>query len=73
MSCASCHTSDPKREGLTPAYRKIGPMAPVVNPQRFTDSRKVEKWFRRNCDDVLSRECTPLEKGDFLTFMASIR
>lgn len=73
ISCASCHTSDPKREGLTPAYRKIGPMAPAVNPQRFTDSRKVEKWFRRNCDDVLSRECTPLEKGDFLTFMASIR
>ena len=31
----------------------------------------VEKWFKRNCKQVLGRECTPAEKGDFITFMMS--
>ncbi|HJU50014.1 MAG TPA: DUF1924 domain-containing protein [Pseudogulbenkiania sp.] len=73
VSCASCHSDDPRRSGMTPSFRKIGPMASAVNPERFSDPAKVEKWFRRNCDDVLSRACTPLEKGDFLTFLTTLR
>jgi hypothetical protein len=48
-------------------------LAPSANPQRFTDRAKVDKWFRRNCRDVLGRECTPTEKGDLLTWLLSVR
>jgi hypothetical protein len=48
-------------------------MAPSANPQRFTDAAKVEKWFKRNCNDVLRRSCTAEEKGDFIAYMLSIK
>lgn len=73
LSCASCHTEDPRSAGKTRANKIIEPMAPAVNPQRFTDSKKVEKWFKRNCDDVLNRPCTPQEKGDFITYLMSVK
>lgn len=72
MSCTTCHTADPRQIGKTLAYRRVDPLAPVANPERFTDARKVEKWFRRNCDDVFARECTALEKGDFITWINSL-
>ena len=46
-------------------------MAVSATPDRFTDLAKVEKWFRRNCNTVLGRECTTEEKGNFIAFMAS--
>jgi len=71
-SCSSCHTADPRRAGEHAVTGKaIRPLAPSANPERFTDAAKVEKWFRRNCRDVLGRECTPLEKGDFITWLES--
>lgn len=73
MSCATCHTADPRQPGKTPAFRPLDAMAPVITPTRFTDAKKVEKWFRRNCDDVFKRECTAQEKGDFLTFLSSLK
>ena len=30
-------------------------LAPAFEPRRFTDAAKVEKWFGRNCNDVLGR------------------
>ncbi len=42
-----------------------------AEPNRYTDQAKAEKWFGRNCRNVLRRECTPTEKGDFITFMLS--
>jgi cytochrome c peroxidase len=69
-SCSTCHTADPTRPGETRAGKAIDPMAVSVTPSRFTDLAKVEKWFRRNCDTVLGRDCTPLEKGDFIAFMS---
>ncbi len=70
-SCASCHTADPAAPGR---HARTGlalqPLAPAANPARFTDLSKVEKWFRRNCNDVLGRECTVQEKGDVLAFLA---
>ena len=73
MSCASCHSSDPKKPGKTPAFRSIDPLAPSVTAARFTDAKKTEKWFRRNCDDVYKRACTAQEKGDFITWLASVK
>ena len=70
-SCSTCHTTDPTAAGRTRVGKPIEPMAVSRTPNRFTDAEKVEKWFRRNCNSVLGRECTPEEKGNFLTFMIS--
>ena len=74
LSCASCHTDSPKAEGKHVKTNKvIAPMAPSVNPKRFSDAANVEKWFKRNCNDVLKRACTAQEKGDFMTYMLSVK
>ena len=73
QSCASCHTANPKQPGQTRVGKRIEPMAPAVNPERFTDAAKVEKWFRRNCTDVLARECSAQEKGDFIAWLNQIK
>jgi mono/diheme cytochrome c family protein len=70
-SCTTCHTTDPKNVGQTRAGKDIDPMAASANPKRYTDQAKTEKWFGRNCNNVLGRECTPTEKGDFITYMLS--
>lgn len=72
-SCTTCHTQNPAATGKhTKTDKAIKPLAPAANPERFTDPAKVEKWFKRNCNDVLNRACTPLEKGDVLTFLMSV-
>ena len=70
-SCTTCHTESPLKRGLTRAGKLIEPMAVSVTPDRYTDRKKVAKWFRRNCRSVLGRTCTAQEKGDFLTYMIS--
>jgi mono/diheme cytochrome c family protein len=74
LSCSSCHTDSPKNEGKHAKTNKvIEPMAPSVNPKRFSDLAQVEKWFKRNCNDALGRVCTTQEKGDFMTYMLSVK
>lgn len=73
VSCATCHTSDPRKQGKTRANKVIEPMATIANPQRFTDAAKVEKWFGRNCKDVLERACTAQEKGDYIQYLISVK
>lgn len=51
----------------------IGVNAHAANGERLTDHAKVEKWFRRNCQDVLQRACTAQEKGDFITYLLSVK
>ncbi|MFB3819324.1 MAG: DUF1924 domain-containing protein [Candidatus Methylomirabilales bacterium] len=68
-SCTACHGSDPQGRGQTRAGKAIEPMAVSKNPTRYTSRDDVEKWFTRNCNDVLGRACTAKEKGDFLTYM----
>ncbi len=70
-ACTSCHADSPRSAGRTPAGKPIEAVAVSVTPARYTDPAKVEKWFKRNCSDVLGRECTALEKGDWLTYMIS--
>jgi len=71
--CTSCHTDNPKAVGKTRAHKTIEPLAPIANRERFTDPAKVEKWFKRNCKDVLERECTVQEKADFVAFLISVK
>lgn len=69
-SCASCHTTAPTGEGQHAATgKRIAPLAPAANAERFSDNAKTEKWFRRNCNDVVGRECTPAEKADVLAWL----
>lgn len=73
-SCASCHTENPLGTGKHAKTEKpIDPLAPSANAERFTNMKKVEKWFKRNCNDVLDRVCTPQEKGDVLSYLLAIR
>jgi uncharacterized membrane protein len=73
-SCSTCHTAKPTVDGKHATTGKvIGPMAPAANAQRFTDAAKTEKWFRRNCNDVVGRECTPAEKADVITWLMSLK
>jgi len=73
-SCASCHTSNPTVDGKhAKTEKRISPMAPAFNPDRFTDSAKTEKWLRRNCNDVVGRECSTSEKADVLAWLISLK
>lgn len=31
-----------------------------------------DKWFKRNCNDVLGRQCTPAERADVLAYLLSL-
>ena len=73
-SCASCHGAPPTQAGKHAATGKqIGALAPGFNPERFTDEAKVEKWFRRNCRDVVGRECSAGEKADMLAWLMTLK
>ena len=71
-SCASCHEAPPNHDTKHIVTGKvIKALSPNSHQARFSDPAKVEKWFKRNCNEVLGRECTALEKGDWLTFVSS--
>ncbi|MCL4746398.1 MAG: DUF1924 domain-containing protein [Burkholderiaceae bacterium] len=73
-SCASCHGEPPMTPGKHASTGKpIDPLAPAVNPKALTDTARLDKWFRRNCNDVLKRECTPLEKADVLAYLGGLK
>lgn len=70
-ACTSCHGDSPRSAGRTLTGKSIDPVAVSAAPRRYTDPAKVEKWFKRNCNEVLGRACTAQEKGDWLSFMIS--
>ncbi len=73
-SCSTCHTTNPVVDGKHATTGKVlAPMAPAVNPERFTDEAKSEKWFRRNCKDVVGRECTASEKADIIAWLLTLK
>jgi hypothetical protein len=70
-ACSACHTDSPVQEGRHAVTGKaIKPLAPRAGAARFSDPAKVEKWFRRNCTEVLGRECSAAEKADFIAFVS---
>ncbi|WP_422565757.1 DUF1924 domain-containing protein [Ideonella sp.] len=73
-SCASCHGLRPVASGKHAGTGKvIGPLAPAFNAERFTELAKSEKWFRRNCNDVVGRECSASEKADVLAWLMTLK
>ena len=73
-SCTNCHGDNPRAAGRHARTGKtIEPLAPVANAERLSDPAKVEKWFKHNCNDVLKRACTAMEKGDFVTWLISVK
>ncbi|MGE5093941.1 MAG: DUF1924 domain-containing protein [Betaproteobacteria bacterium] len=73
-SCGTCHGATPVGGGKHAVTGKaIAPLAPAANAQRFSDAARVEKWFRRNCNDVVGRECTAGEKADMLAWLLTLK
>ena len=73
-SCASCHGTPPTGQGKHASTGKaIAPLAPAFNAKAFTDIAKVDKWFKRNCKDVFSRECSAQEKADVLAYLIQLK
>jgi cytochrome c553 len=73
-SCASCHGAVPTQAGKHAGTGKpIAPLAPAFNAERFADAAKTEKWFRRNCNDVIGRECSGGEKADVLAWLLTLK
>lgn len=73
-SCATCHGAAPSQPGKHASTGKpIKALAPAFEPERFTDPAKTEKWFRRNCSDVLGRECSAAEKADVLGWLLTLK
>ena len=73
-ACTSCHTDSPLNPGQHAVTGKaIRPLAVAANGERLSEPAKVEKWFARNCKEVLGRTCTPAEKADFVAYMGGAR
>ena len=73
-ACTSCHTDSPLNNGQHAVTGKaIRQLAVAANGERFSEPAKVEKWFARNCKEVLGRTCTPAEKADFVAYMGGAR
>lgn len=71
-ACSTCHSENPQKAGKTQLGKGIDPLAPSVNAKRFVEVKEVEKWFGRNCKWVLQRECSAMEKGDFIAYLHSL-
>ncbi|WP_428624757.1 DUF1924 domain-containing protein [Sedimenticola sp.] len=68
--CSDCHGKNLNLPGKHIRTGKvIDPMNPAIAPERLTNSKKIEKWFKRNCKWTFGRECTPQEKGDLILFI----
>ncbi len=73
-NCAACHTADPRTEGRHVITGKLmKPLSPLANEARFTRAAKVEKWFGRNCREVVGRDCSAAEKADLIRFLLSAK
>lgn len=73
VACASCHTQNPAHEGKHIVTKKtIAPLSPVVNKKRFTDLDKIEKNFTDHCNDILGRDCSAHEKGEYIAYLLTV-
>jgi hypothetical protein len=73
-SCSTCHENPPNHDTKHIVTGKvIKPLAPSANSARFTDEAKADKWFKRNCNDVLDRDCTTQEKAEVLSWLMTVK
>ncbi len=71
-SCSSCHTEDLQAVGgHATSKKRIDPLAPSVNPQRLRQTKKIKKWFKRNCKWTWGRECSAQEQASLLLYINS--
>lgn len=74
LSCAACHTDNPANPGKhNETGKPIKPMAPSVNPQRFSDLNKSAMGFTKHCRDLYGKDCSPQDKGDFITYLLTVK
>ena len=74
VACASCHTANPADNGKNIVTGKtIRPLAPAANEKRFTSVDNVEKNFTNHCNDIIGRDCTAQEKGNFIAFLLTVK
>ncbi len=72
-SCSSCHTDNPANKGKhSETGKPIQPLSPAVNGKRFADLQKVESKFKKHCNDIIGRDCSPQEKGDYITYLLTV-
>lgn len=70
ISCVSCHGNDLAKASKNYFTGKdIEALSPKANPKRFSNRSEIEKWLKRNFNDVYNREGTALEKGDVVTYI----
>jgi len=73
LSCSACHTDNPANTGKhNDTGKAIKPLAPSANPDRFADRNKAERGFTKHCRDLYGKNCTPQEKGDFITYLLTV-
>lgn len=74
VACASCHTANPADAGKHIVTGKpIRPLSPVVNPKRFSNTDKVEANFTKHCNDIIERDCTAQEKGNYIAYLLTVK
>ncbi|MGQ0579333.1 MAG: DUF1924 domain-containing protein [Betaproteobacteria bacterium] len=75
IPCRACHVIDDAEhvDPVNAKKREIDAFAPVANPRRFSDHDVVEEWFRLNCNYVLKRSCTAIEKGNLLAWLLTLQ
>ena len=72
ISCTSCHGINLSQSGKNFfTGKEIKPLSPKANPKRLTDLKDIEKWLKRNFNDVYNRVGTAKEKGDVITYILS--
>jgi hypothetical protein len=75
IPCRACHgiVESNNYDPIPKIKRQLLPISPLANADRFTNEWQVERWFGKNCRLLLQRECTSLEKGDFLFWLMSVK
>ncbi len=74
VSCSSCHTDNPANTGKHIVTGKpIRPLSPVVEKGRFSDADKIEEKFVEHCNDILGRDCTAVEKGNYIAYLLTVK
>jgi len=74
VSCTDCHGDNPAAVGKhSETKKKIASLSPAVNPKRFSNLKKTEETFDKHCVDILERNCTSQEKGDYIVYILSIK
>ncbi|MBL4911381.1 MAG: DUF1924 domain-containing protein [Alteromonadaceae bacterium] len=72
-SCETCHGNNLSKAGKHIRTKKlIKPMALSANSARYTEAKKVQKWFYRNCKWTMGKTCSKQQQADILAYLKSL-